>query len=125
MATLKLSMSHPRDFVSGTWILDSNRNWDSGFLVLFSWVTDHSPSFRACVFSLHHVQTVKTMNHNNNADFTDGVCHPYDVLAQPHHLLPESIDKTKREVRSTLNVNFAQQLDEAHFLIFYKQPIGQ
>lgn len=58
------------------------------------------------------------MNHNNNADFTDGVCHPYDVLAQPHHLLPESIDKTKREVRSTLNVNFAQQLDEAHFLIF-------
>lgn len=42
-------------------------------------------------------KTVKTMNHNNNADFTDGVCHPYDVLAQPHHLLPESIDKTKRE----------------------------
>lgn len=60
------------------------------------------------------------MNHNNNADFTDGVCHPYDVLAQPHHLLPESIDKTKREVGSTLNENFAQQLDEAHFLIFYK-----
>ena len=58
------------------------------------------------------------MNHNNNADFTDGVCHPYDVLAQPHHLLPESIDKTKREVRSTLNVIFAQQLDEAHFLFF-------
>ncbi|XP_073253861.1 gelsolin, cytoplasmic-like [Porites lutea] len=42
-------------------------------------------------------KTVKTMNHNNNADFTDGVCHPYDVLAQPHHLLPDSIDKTKRE----------------------------
>ena len=58
------------------------------------------------------------MNHNNNADFTDGVCHPYDVLAQPHHLLPESIDKTKREVRSTLNVNFAQQLDRSALFNF-------
>ena len=62
------------------------------------------------------------MNHNNNADFTDGVCYPYDVLAQPEHLLPENIDKTKRsrEVRSTLKVNFVQQLDDAQVLILCK-----
>ena len=60
------------------------------------------------------------MNHNKNADFTDGVCYPYDVLAQPQHLLPENIDKTKREVRSTLKVNFVQQLDDAQVLILYK-----
>ena len=53
METLKLSMSHPMDFVSGTWILDSNCNWNSGFLVLFSWVTDHSPRFRVRVFFLY------------------------------------------------------------------------
>lgn len=42
-------------------------------------------------------KTVKTMNINNNADVTDGECYPYEVLAQPHHLLPGGIDKSKRE----------------------------
>ena len=51
METLKLSMS--MDFVSGTWILDSSRYWDSGFLVLFFWVTDHFPSFRVRVFFVY------------------------------------------------------------------------
>ena len=46
MEHLKLSMSPPMDFVSGTWILDSNRYWDY-------WVTDHSPSFRARVFFVY------------------------------------------------------------------------
>ena len=41
------------------------------------------------------------MNNNNNArsaDVTDGDCYPYEVLAQPHHLLPGGFDKSKREV---------------------------
>ena len=40
------------------------------------------------------------MNNNSNGDFTetDGSNYSYEVLAQPPHLLPGGVDKTKREV---------------------------
>lgn len=43
---------------------------------------------------------MKAMNNNTNGDFTetDGSSYSYEALAQPYHLLPGGIDKTKREV---------------------------
>ena len=48
------------------------------------------------------------MNHNNNNELgfneVDGGCFAYESLTQPHHLLPGGIDKTKREVRLSMQV---------------------